>query len=57
MTAPRNLGQILLGIWLVLTGLVQLLGIGFAGLGVLMGLLALIAGALILMSATGKTLP
>ena len=57
MAAPKNLGNLLLGVWLVLTGLVQLLGLGFAGLSVVMGVLALGAGALILMAATGKTVP
>jgi hypothetical protein len=54
---PKNLGMILLGVWLALNGLVQLLGLGFAGLGVVMGLLALAAGALILASATGRRVP
>jgi hypothetical protein len=57
MTTPKNLGMLLLGVWLVLTGLIQLLGLGFAGLSVLMALLALGAGALILLGATGKPLP
>lgn len=57
MAAPKNLGMLLLGVWLVLSGLIQLLGLGFAGLSVLMGLLALIAGALILLSATGRPVP
>ena len=57
MTTPKNLGMLLLGVWLVLTGLIQLLGLGFAGLSVLMALLALGAGALILLGATGKPVP
>ena len=44
----KNLGMMLLGIWLVVNGLVMLLGLGFAGLGVILGILALVAGALIL---------
>lgn len=40
----RNLGLLLLGVWLILTGLISLLGLHFAGLGALMGLLALAAG-------------
>ncbi len=43
-----NLGFLLLAIWLILTGLIALLGLSFAGLGIIMGLLALAAGILIL---------
>jgi hypothetical protein len=48
MRIPENLGMILLAIWLILSGLINLLGLRFTGLGVIMGLLALIAGILIL---------
>jgi hypothetical protein len=48
MKLTRNLGMLLLGIWLVLTGLAHLLSLSFAGLGTLMGILALAAGAAIL---------
>jgi hypothetical protein len=44
----RSLGLLLLGIWLTLTGLVSLIGLGFGGLGTLMGLLALAAGVALL---------
>ena len=44
----RNLGMALLGIWLILSGLVPLLNLSFSGLGTLMALLAIVAGALIL---------
>jgi hypothetical protein len=44
----RNLGLLLLSIWLILTGLVSLIGLGFGGLGTLMGLLALAAGVALL---------
>lgn len=44
----RNLGFTLLGVWLILSGLIQLLSFSFEGLGTLMGVLALVAGALIL---------
>ena len=44
----RNLGMLLLGIWLILSGLIALLNLSFEGLGTLMGVLALAAGALIL---------
>jgi hypothetical protein len=49
MRVPRNLGMLLFGIWLFLTGLIQLLGLSFTGLGTLMALLALLAGGLILL--------
>lgn len=44
----RNLGMLLLGIWLILSGLIPLLSLSFSGLGTLMAVLALAAGALIL---------
>lgn len=44
----RNLGMPLLGIWLIVSGLVPLLSLSFAGLGTLMALIAIAAGALIL---------
>jgi hypothetical protein len=43
----RNLGMLLLGIWLIVTGLTSL-GLNFPGLGFLLGILAIIAGILIL---------
>ncbi len=45
----RNVGMLLLAIWLILTGLFSLFSIGFAGEGVIMGILALASGILILM--------
>jgi len=51
MTQPiqltKNLGMILLAIWLIITGLIQLLSLSFSGLGLLMGILAIAAGVLI----------
>jgi uncharacterized membrane protein HdeD (DUF308 family) len=49
MVPPRSIGMILLAIWLILTGLITLFNLGFAGISIIMGLLALIAGILILM--------
>jgi hypothetical protein len=40
--------MLLLGIWLILTGLIPLLNLSFSGLSMLMAILALAAGALIL---------
>lgn len=51
MTALRlskNLGMMLLGIWLILSGVIPLLSLNFSGLGTLMAILAIAAGALIL---------
>ncbi len=44
----KNLGMLLLGIWLIVTGLIPLLNIHVSGLGVVMAALAIAAGALIL---------
>lgn len=46
----RNLGMLLLAIWLILEGLVSLLGLTFSGIGLLLGILALAAGVAILLS-------
>lgn len=48
MKATRNLGMLLLGIWLIATGLIPLLHLSFSGLGILMALVAVAAGALII---------
>ncbi len=48
MKLTRNLGMLLLGIWLILTGLMPLLNLSFSGLSTVMALLALIAGVLVL---------
>jgi hypothetical protein len=50
MKLASNLGMLLLGIWLVLTGLMPLLHFDFAQLPILMNLLAIAAGATILMN-------
>jgi hypothetical protein len=44
----KNLGMLLLGIWLILTGLIPLAHLSFSALGTIMAVLAIIAGALIL---------
>ena len=48
MTITRPWGIILLAIWLILYGLVALFGLSFSGLGVVMGVLAIVAGILLL---------
>lgn len=47
MKITRNLGMLLLGIWLILSGLIPLIGISFSGMGTLMAILAIAAGVLI----------
>ena len=48
MLLTKNLGMLLLGIWLILTGLIALVGLSFSGLTIIMGLLAIVPGILIL---------
>lgn len=45
----RNLGLKLLGVWLIATGVLPLLHVSFDGLGMLMAIVAIVAGALIIM--------
>jgi hypothetical protein len=47
MKLTRNIGMLLLALWLVLTGLVPLLNLSFSGLGIVMAILAIAAGVLI----------
>jgi hypothetical protein len=49
MHFTHNWGFLLLAIWLILYGLIALLGLSFSGLGVIMAILALAAGILILL--------
>jgi hypothetical protein len=49
MRLTKNLGMLLLSIWLILTGLIALLGFSFQGLPSVMAILAIAAGVLILM--------
>jgi hypothetical protein len=44
----KNIGMLLLAIWLILYGLIALFSLSFDGLGVIMGLLAIAAGIFIL---------
>jgi len=48
MRLTKNLGMLLLAIWLILGGLIPLLNISFSGLGTLMAVLAIAAGGFIL---------
>jgi hypothetical protein len=47
MKITRNIGMLLLALWLILTGLIPLLKLSFSGLGTVMSILALAAGILI----------
>ena len=50
MKIAANSGMGLLGIWLILTGLLPLLKINFEALPMIMSILAVAAGALLLMN-------
>ena len=47
MKLTRNAGMLLLATWLIFTGLIPLLNLSFSGLGTVMAVLAIGAGALI----------
>ncbi len=49
MKFTRSIGMLLLAIWLILYGLIALFSLSFSGLGVIMGLLALVAGIFVLL--------
>lgn len=50
LVITKSLGMLLLGIWLILTGLLALVpALAFAGSGTVLAVLALIAGILILL--------
>ena len=48
MKFTKNIGMLLLGIWLIATGLIPLLNLSFSGLGTIMAILVIAAGALII---------
>lgn len=47
MKVTKNIGMLLLAVWLILTGLLPLLNVGFSGLSTVMAVLAIAAGILI----------
>jgi hypothetical protein len=49
MRITKNIGMILLAIWLIVTGLMQVMSIPIAGLGMILAILAIAAGVLILL--------
>lgn len=48
MSLTKNLGMLLLSVWLILTGIIPLLNLSFTGLHIVMAILAIVAGLLIL---------
>lgn len=48
MSLTKNIGMLVLAIWLLLSGLVPLLNLSFSGLPAVTAILAIIAGLLIL---------
>lgn len=49
MKLTKNLGMLLLGIWLIATGLLQVVSIQIPAIGTILALLAIAAGVLILL--------
>ena len=49
MKITKNLGLLLLSIWLILTGLIELLKFSFSGLPLIMAILAIAAGVFLLL--------
>jgi uncharacterized membrane protein HdeD (DUF308 family) len=49
MHITRNIGFLLLAIWLILEGLIALFSLSFSGLPIIMGILAIAAGIFILL--------
>jgi hypothetical protein len=49
MKLTKNLGMLLLGVWLIVHGLEPLINLSFSGLETIMGIVAIAAGALILL--------
>ena len=50
MKLATSFGMLLLGVWLILYGLIPLLKLNFEGLSMILAVLAIAAGALILMN-------
>lgn len=49
MRLTKSLGMLLLGIWLIVTGLLQVVSIPVTGIGTILAALAIAAGVLILL--------
>ncbi len=50
MRLTKNVGMLLLAVWLILTGAVPLLNLSFSGLSTVMAVLAIAAGILIIVN-------
>ncbi len=50
LNLTKNMGMLLLGIWLIVTGLVQTLSVGIPAVHLLLPLLAIAAGVLIVLN-------
>jgi len=48
MSITKNIGMLLLSIWLILTGVIPLVNLSFSGLPMMMAIFAILAGLLIL---------
>lgn len=48
MKLTRNLGMVLLAVWLILTGVIPLINLSFAGLGIVMAGLAIASGVFLI---------
>jgi len=48
MKLTSSMGMLLLGAWLILTGAMPLLNLSFSGSGTILNVLAIVAGALVL---------
>lgn len=49
MKLTKNLGMLLLGIWLIVTGILQVVSIPIPAIGTILAVLAIAAGVLILL--------
>jgi hypothetical protein len=49
LNITKNIGMLLLSIWLILNGLIALLSFNFSGLSTVMAILALVAGVFIIL--------
>lgn len=47
MKVTQKIGMLLLAAWLILTGLISLINLGFSGLREVMAILAIVSGVLI----------
>ena len=48
-TLTKNIGMLLLGVWLILGSLLPMVGLSLPGIGTIMAILAIAAGVFILM--------